>query len=247
MELRDRIAMVTGAANGIGRATALLMAQEGARLALADLQLDALAEVASACEAEGAEVIVMGLDQRESASVDAAVAQAWDHFGRVDVLANIAGIYPLAPLEATGDDLWANVLGVNLTGTFYCCRAMIPRMVAQGAGVVLNTSSGSAFKALGGSAAYAASKAGIVGLSRVLAAEAAPSVRVNVVSPGPIMVRTLSDAEAANAPTGEDLGVVLGRWGTPREVAEMFVFLASDRAEWVTGQVFHVNGGRFMS
>jgi 3-oxoacyl-[acyl-carrier protein] reductase len=244
MELEGKIALVTGAASstGIGRATALLMAERGASLALADIDALALAPVAAACEERGARTLRIEADQRQSADVERMIESARAYFGRIDILANIAAIYPNAMIEKTTDDLWDNVIQTNLTGVFYCCRAVLPVMRAQESGAIINIASGAAVRPLAGLAAYSASKGGIIAFSRVLAFEAAPSIRVNVVAPGPTATR--GQPLSPLAPGMEDL--IMGRQGKPEEIAEVICFLASDRASFVTGQVYHANGGRFM-
>jgi NAD(P)-dependent dehydrogenase (short-subunit alcohol dehydrogenase family) len=167
--------------------------------------------------------------------------------GRIDIAANIAGIYPRSTVEEATDEHWALVIGANLTGTFACCRAVVPIMKAQGGGSIVNVVSEAAFVPMAGMAAYGASKAGIVALSRTLALEAAP-VRVNVMSPGPTS-REARPVDAAPAPEARSPveGIPLGRLGWPEEMAEAICWLASDRSSFVTGHVLHVNGGRLMA
>ncbi|HXY90877.1 MAG TPA: SDR family oxidoreductase, partial [Acidimicrobiia bacterium] len=159
----------------------------------------------------------------------------------------VAGIYPRATIEEATDEHWNTVLAYNLTGTFACCRAVLPIMRAQGGGAIVNVVSEAAFTPMAGMGAYGASKAGIVALSRTLAIEAAP-VRVNVLCPGPTARDPEPDSTAATAPAAPAVpGIPLGRLGSPEEMAEAICWLASDRASFVTGHVLHVNGGRLMA
>lgn len=251
MDLTGQAAFLTGAGHGIGRATALLFAERGINLAVADLNHGDVIATAEECQSYGVRVLALELDQRKSGSVDAALAKAGEEFGAITVAANIAGIYPFATVDEMDDDLWSSIISTNLTGTFYCCRAQLNLMRSQGFGVIINVASGAAFRGMAGLSAYGASKAGIVAFSRALAVEAAPAIRVNVVAPGPTssdaqppstdthLVSTLS-AQVAN-------DIPLGRTAQPREIAESIYWLATDRSSFVTGHVLHVNGGRFMA
>jgi len=253
------VVMVTGAGHGIGKATAARLAAEGARLVLGDINPHTLAETAAACASAGADVWTAEYDQRVSASVDRMFASGADHFGGLDGVANIAGIYPTGTVEHTDDDLWANVLGTNLTGVFYCCRAAVRIMTAQGSGSIVNVSSGAAEIPYSGIAAYSASKGGIEALTRALAKEVAPEVRVNAVAPGPTATwpeATAGDgtAESDDAPTDPFAaaaliteGIPLGRWMRPEEIADGIAFLLSPAAAAIYGQVLRVNGGNHMA
>ncbi len=250
MMLDGKAVVVTGAAHGIGEATALRYAEEGARVCLADLDLEAATSVVKACIDRGVEdAFAVEFDQRSSSSVAEMTAAATARFGRIDVLANVAGIYPSARVVDTTDERWDDVIRNNLTGVFYCCRAVLPGMIARGGGCIVNVASGAAVRPLEGLAAYAASKGGLAAFSRVLALEAAPLVRVNVVAPGPTLTHGIRAAGlASERDTAElDATLVMERWGRPEEIADMIVFLSSDRASWVTGQMIHVNGGRTMA
>jgi 3-oxoacyl-[acyl-carrier protein] reductase len=251
-EFEDKVVIVTAAAHGIGRATARLFAERGARVVAADINQSGLEDLVNECCGLGADMLPCVFDQRSSQSVTAMVSTAYAAFGRVDVLANVVGIYPFAPVAEMTDEFWAETIEINLSGTFYCCRAVLPGMLAQGSGAIVNTASGEAVRPSAGHAAYGASKAGIITFSRALALEAAPLVRVNVVSPGPTDTgwRTrvdLGDAEASAATAAAtDTDIPLGRLGEPVELAEAIAFLASERASFISGQGLFVNGGRLM-
>lgn len=260
MKLEGKVVVVTGGAHGIGEATALRFAEEGGHVVVADLDIDGARMVSKACAEQGVESVPVEFDQRSSASVKEMVATVGEHFGRIDALANVAGIYPPALIVEATDEHWDDVLRNNLTGVFYCCRAVLPGMIERGGGSIVSVASGAAVKPLEGLAAYSASKGGLAAFSRVLALEAAPLVRVNVVAPGPTLTHGIkaagmgpnadADAAPASPPTGErakiDASMLLDRWGQPAEIAEMIVFLSSERASFVTGQMIHVNGGRSM-
>ena len=249
-ELEGSVAFITGAAQGIGRATALLFAERGADLVLVDLREDGLTEVGKECETLGAQVLTTTADIGDSAQVDAAVEAGRDRFGRIDVLANIAGIFPFAHIVDMTDELWDSVQRTNLAGTFYCSRAVLRGMLEQESGSIINISSGAALRSLPSLSAYSASKAAVIAFSRTLALEAAPHVRVNVVAPGAVanVDVPVSGPSAAQAGAAGNLtDVPLGRPGRPQEIAEVIAFLASDRASYINGHVLHVNGGRIMA
>ena len=248
-EFEGRVAFVTGAGHGMARATARMLADAGANVGLVDGNADELAEVAQECRDRGATVVDRLVDLTSSASIDEVVGAVHDGLGRIDVVANIAGVYPRATVEEATDEHWAFVIGTNLTGTFACCRATVPIMKAQGGGSIVNVVSEAAFVGMAGMGAYSASKGGIVAFSRALAMEAVP-VRVNVMCPGPTS-RSFrpepgtADADAAAA-VKEQPGIPIGRLGWPEEMAEAICWLASDRSSFVTGHVLQVNGGRYM-
>jgi NAD(P)-dependent dehydrogenase (short-subunit alcohol dehydrogenase family) len=243
--------VITGAGHGIGRATARRFAADGAQLVLADFNEETLAEAAEETGSAGATVLAVPFDQRSSTSATSMIDAAIDRFGRVDVLATVAGIYPFASAGDTTDELWADVLATNLSGVFYCCRAALPAMVSAGGGCIVTISSGAAEIPYAGTAAYSASKGGIEALTRVLAKEGAPSVRVNTVAPGPTLTWPQDPDDAANedplAAAAKLIdGVPLGRWGQPDEIADAIAYVASDRASFITGTVIRVNGGNHM-
>jgi NAD(P)-dependent dehydrogenase (short-subunit alcohol dehydrogenase family) len=179
-----------------------------------------------------------------------------ERFGKIDALANVAGITHFATTVDTSDDEWNNVQATNLAGVFYCCRAAMREMLKQKSGSIVNVSSASAVAPYAGVGAYAAAKAGLHGYSRVLALEAAPHVRVNVVAPGPVDTELFratvlspegdTDGLRGNIQSEIAATVPLGRVGLPIDLARTIAFLLSDWAAFTTGQVLHVNGGRAM-
>jgi NAD(P)-dependent dehydrogenase (short-subunit alcohol dehydrogenase family) len=244
-ELAGRVALVTGAASSIGEATAYLLAAHGATVALADIA-PGVADVAEAIAARGGQALPLHMDVRETAAIDAGLRDIVARFGGLHLLANVAGIFPQASLGDTDDALLADVIETNLAGTYRTCRAALPLLAAEG-GAIVNVASGAAFRGMAGFSAYSASKGGVTALSRALAAEAAPKVRVNTVAPG----ATASPAVRARAAAagGRPAGMAetpLGRMAEPEEVAEAILFLLSPRARFITGQALFVNGGSYM-
>ena len=247
-------ALVTGAGRGIGRAVAVALAEHGCRVAVNDLTADRVEETASMIERLGGEVIIAAGDVSSSATVETAVATVREAFGDVDILVNNAGVISALLMEDIGDEEWDRVLRVNLTGVFYMCRAVVPLMKERGSGRIINIASNAAKTAEKLLTHYSASKFGVLGFSQALALELAPHhVNVNCVCP----VWCDTDMMADMAPVyasfeGRSPEQLLAEWRTqnpwgrtalPTDVAKACVFLASDYAEFITGQGLNVSGG----
>ncbi len=237
----DRVALVTGAGHGIGRAVAERLAAEGARLVLGDLDGDAARAVAA--ELAPAEAVGTDLDVHRTPSVDAAVAQAVEEFGRLDVLVNVAGGSVAVPgFEELTDETWNDMLDLNLTGAMRCIRAALPHLRARPEGAAIVSISSVNGLAAFGETAYSAAKAGLSVLTRNLAVELGPAgIRVNVVAPGTIRTRVW-DGQSGGADRLRPL-YPLGRVGEPADVAAAVAFLASADAAWITGVTLPVDGG----
>ena len=260
----DRVAVVTGAASGIGRATALLLAREGARTAAVDRNDSGAEETAALIRSAGGDALACACNVADSTAVRSAAARIEQHFGRVDVLANVAGVGDTAGiegLEAIDDARWSLTLSVNLSGPFYLCRAFLPGMAARGRGAVVNVSSlAGRSKSANGGPAYSASKAGLLGLTRHLAFDyGARGVRVNAICPGGVdtpMIRAggvrqaRSDAEAQARTVrlaAYEYFMPIKRLSRPEEQAAAIAFLASDDASYINGVALDVNGGLYMA
>lgn len=245
--LLGEVAVVTGARHGIGAAIAQALAEAGARVAVTHHHQPVAEELAAALGDGHAGV---ALDVRSTASVEAAAATVWDRLGKVTVLVNNAGINRIRPAEAFTDDDWEAVLDVNLTGAYRCCRAFGSRMLAAGRGSIVNVASiiGPEL-AMPGRAAYAASKAGLVGLTRVLGVEwAGRGVRVNAVIPGPVRTPMVVRAIAEGVLVEREIvdHTPAGRLAEPEDVARAVLLLCSPEAEFVTAQTLVVDGGYSM-
>jgi NAD(P)-dependent dehydrogenase (short-subunit alcohol dehydrogenase family) len=260
----DRVAVVTGGASGIGRATALRLAAEGARLAVVDRSGDGAEETVGLVTAAGGTARAFPCDVADSAAVRGAATAVEAAFGRVDVLANVAGVGDTAGMEGiegVSDERWALTLAVNLSGPFHWCRAVLPGMAVRGRGAVVNVSSlAGRSKSANGGMAYSASKAGLLGLTRHLAFDNGPrGVRVNAICPGGVdtpMIRAggvgaaRSEQEArarAERISAYGFFMPIKRLSTPEEQAAVIAFLASDDASYVNGVALDVNGGLFMA
>lgn len=244
-ELTGRVAIVTGASRGIGRAIALRLAAAGARV-VAGARADHAQPVAREIEAAGGAAVAVTLDVTEAESIAAMTRTALDRFERIDVLVNNAGIVRDRLLLRMKPEEWDAVIATNLTAAFACCRAVLRPMVKQRSGRIVNVGSVVGRTGNPGQANYAASKAGLEGFTRSLALEvAARGITANVVAPGMIetdMTAAL-DERARQALRGR---IPAGRLGTPGDVAGAVCFLASDEASYITGQVVSVNGGMYL-
>ncbi|MGA2514391.1 MAG: glucose 1-dehydrogenase [Candidatus Limnocylindrales bacterium] len=247
-DLSGRVALVTGAGRGIGQEIARTLAGAGADIAILDLPGVAMDDTAAEVRATGRRVLPIFADVVDPERVEAAVKQATDGLGRIDILVNCAGIARNSPAESTTDDDWRQVVEVNLYGTYWCCRAVGRHMLERGSGAIVNIASmsGSIVNWPQPQVAYNASKAGIIQLTRSLASEwASRGVRVNCVSPGYIGTAMTQQGLRMNPDWGRIWleGTPMGRLGTPADVANAVWYLASDAAAFATGSDLVVDGG----
>ena len=247
IDLTGKVAIVTGAGRGIGLEIARRFAREGATVVVADVRDDLLAAAGEEWRREGWPGLQVACDVSDAASCNAAVAAAEQAFGRVDILVNNAGIARGARVEAMDDAVWDANLAINLSGVMRMCRAVIPVMTRQGSGRILNAASFAAIIPSVGGAAYSASKAGVESFSRVLAGELGPhNITVNAYAPGMVPTEMNHFAERPDTEQERLLDTLtLRRWGTPEDVANLLVFLASDFAGYITGTMIDVSGGKF--
>jgi 3-oxoacyl-[acyl-carrier protein] reductase len=242
-ELEGRVALVTGSSRGIGRAIAEVFAREGAKVAVTGRTLDAAEKVAGEI---GGETVGLALEVSDPASVAAAVKAVGERWGGIDVLVNNAGITRDNLVMRMKLEEWQAVLDANLTGAFLCAKECLRPMMKARRGAIVNISSVVGGMGNPGQANYCAAKAGLEGLTRTLAREYANrNIRVNAVAPG-FIATDMTDALGAKAREALEGQIPLARLGTPRDVAEVVAFLASDRASYITGHVVQVNGGMYM-
>ena len=245
MKLSKKIALVTGASKGLGRAMALALASEGARLALVSRNLDQLRETAEAVKAAHGEAEVFQADVTVESQILALVAQVRERFQRVDILVNNAGINIRKPMTDFTLEEWRQVMDTNLTGVFLMCRAFVPHMKGQGYGRILNMTSIMSHVALPGRSAYCASKAGLLGFTRALALELAQdAITVNGISPGPIATEmNLAVIENPEANRQFIAKIPVGCWGKPESIGQLAVYLCSEDASFITGTDIVIDGG----
>ena len=240
MQLKDSVVLITGAAARVGRAVALNLARQGAHIAFSYYLPDepwaaTLAEI----EACGVRALAVQTEVRDAAQIRRLVAATVEKFGRVDVLINSASVWLKAPLADITEDAWDLAMDVNLKGPFLCSQAVAPHMLRQGGGVILNITDLSAFQVWPGYAHHAASKAGLVALTKQLAVELAPTVRANAIAPGTVLLPDNAPPEKVKWAVEKS---VLGRVGSPDDVARLAAFLIEN--DFITGSVYFVDGGR---
>jgi len=244
MRLRDKVAIVTGAGRGIGRAIAHAFAREGARVVLWDVDTQDLESAVSEISGIGGTALAFQVDVTDKVRIGSAVDEVLRCCGAIDILVNNAGIYQILPFEEITEEQWDRLLAVNLKGAFLCTQAVVRQMKRQGAGriVFMGSSAGKTGGTLAG-AHYSVSKAGVMCLAKQLARELGPfGITVNAIAPGRI------DTPMIQAATEEEnerfrKQTPLGRLGTPEDVANAVVFLASEQASFITGEILDVNGG----
>jgi 3-oxoacyl-[acyl-carrier protein] reductase len=249
MKLKNKVVFLTGAAGaGIGKATARLLAKEGANVVITDAHQERSLSVArEIAEQLGVNTLGIECDVTQKSAVEAAVKAALDAFGSIDILVNNAGTNRPTPVTTMTDETWDLVLNTTLRGTFYCCRAIVPAMIKQGSGRIVNIGSTAAFMGLsGGHAHYAAAKAGLTAFTRCLAMEAAPHyITVNTIAPSFIYNEFIPHIYPQEEIVRMEDMIPYPRKGTPEDVAQTVLFLATD-GEYITGQTICVTGGSWM-
>ena len=247
MRFKDQVAIITGAAKGIGRSIALALVEEGAQVIPVDVDGEALRSLQEEIEKRGGKALPVTGDISTPSDVERMVEQGLKAFGRIDLLVNNAGIIRRGTIETVSEEDWDRVIAINLKGTFNCCKAVVGPMKRQGSGKIVNVSSiagklGDITSAPG----YGSSKAGSDALMKTLARQLAPSgIRVNAVAPHAI--ETEMSAQWSEEKRREVIaGIPLGRLGRPEDVADAVLFLASDAASFITGEILDVNGGALM-
>ncbi len=247
MVLAGRTALVTGAATGIGRATAIAFAAEGARVAVNHHGQHAEAQaVVDLIRGHGGEAMAFEADVTSADALAAMVDAIVQQLGPIDIAVHNAGVIQEKPFLETSEADWDFVVGVDLKGVFLCCRAVLPGMVQRGRGCVINIASELGHLGRAQYAPYCAAKAGVIGLTRSLAREFAPAIRVNAIAPGPVETRMLSSEFMSPEVLEMERAIPAGRFGRPEEIAATAVFLASDAASFFHGQVLGPNGGAHM-
>ena len=243
MRLKDKVAIITGAGRGIGQATALKFAREGAKVVVCDINQEWIDDTVKQCKAAGGDALGLIADVRDMKSLEALVKATLDKWGRIDCLVNNAGIVADAQLKNMTEDQFDRVIEINLKGVYNCTRAVVNQMLEQKSGVILNSSSIVGLYGNFGQTNYAASKFAVIGMVKTWARELGrKGIRANAVCPGFIATPILGTIPEKVIHALEDR-VPMGRLGRPEEIANTFAFLASDEASYINGAVIEVSGG----
>jgi NAD(P)-dependent dehydrogenase (short-subunit alcohol dehydrogenase family) len=248
MKLRDKTAIITGAAAGIGAASAALFANEGARIVAVDID-HTLSQISAQIEKAGGSCLAVAADVSRRDEVENVIHSAIEKFGRIDILFNNAGIVPTGKLESLSEEEWDRAVAINVKSMYLFCHTVIPKMKAQGGGVILNTASATALRAVVDRACYTATKAAVVGLTKSLALDyVRDKIRVNCLCPGtvetPSLERRLAAfSDPAKARKNFMARQPMGRFGTAEEIARAALYLVSPESEFVTGVAFAIDGG----
>jgi NAD(P)-dependent dehydrogenase (short-subunit alcohol dehydrogenase family) len=248
MKLRDKTAIITGAAAGIGAASAALFANEGARIVAVDID-HTLSQISAQIEKAGGSCLAVAADVSRRDEVENVIHSAIEKFGRIDILFNNAGIVPTGKLESLSEEEWDRAVAINVKSMYLFCHTVIPKMKAQGGGVILNTASATALRAVVDRACYTATKAAVVGLTKSLALDyVRDKIRVNCLCPGTVETPSLEQRLAAfSDPAKARKNFIarqpMGRFGTAEEIARAALYLVSPESEFVTGVAFAIDGG----
>lgn len=249
MRLADRVAIITGAASGMGRATALLFAREGAKVVVADCDGNTGEETVGLIEKEGGEAAFVPVDVSKAADAERMVKTTVDRYGALDILVNNAGIYAQGDVLETTEEEWHRILGVNLTGVFLCSKYSVPAMIKAGGGAIVNVASEAGIVGIQNQVSYNVSKSGVVALTKSMALDfARHNIRVNCLCPGrtltPLVEKVIIEAEDPDAmrrTLSEDRP--LRRMGRPEEIAAGILFLVSEECTYATGSILVIDGG----
>ncbi|MCL4765243.1 MAG: SDR family oxidoreductase [Hyphomicrobiaceae bacterium] len=249
MRLKDKVCIITGGGSGIGRAACLMFAKEGARLAVADKRMEAARVVVEECASLGGRAIAIEVDVAQAADARRMVDETVAAFGRLDVLLNNAGYGIAGSVLETDEDAWDDLMAVNVRGVFLCTKYAIPAMKTGGGGSIVNTASVVANIGIRNRAAYCASKGAVAALTRAVAIDhVADGIRCNAIAPGTIDTPYFADIigaspDAAALRKGLEQRQLMGRLGTPEEIAAGMLFLASDESRFATGSILTIDGG----
>ncbi len=247
MELKDKVAIVTGSSGGLGQAIARTLAKEGAKLILVDINTKRSEELLKEIYSLGLEGLAIKVDISQKADIEKMVTQAISKYNKIDILVNNAGICSLIPIKDITEEEWDRTIDINLKGTFFCSQAVLKEMIKKKSGKIINIASASA--KIGGIAVgahYSASKAGVICLTKSFALHAAPyKINVNCVSPGP-METEMTGVWGEEINTRFKNMIPWKEYGKPNDIAEAVLFLASNRARYITGEILDVNGGLVM-